>query len=310
MRMTYTMPDSLPPLYPLQAFVAAARLGSFTRAADELHLTQSAVSRQILLLEGFFACPLFVRGARGLALTAEGTQLLPAVNAAFDTLTQAAQSLLQARGVLTLQLPPTFASRWFLPRLPQLRAALPELELRIATHWGDAPDFSRSDVDAIVAHGPGGWPHLVEVPLMREMLTPVCSPALRTTLRRIDDLAQATLLHPNPQRREWAQWLSQAGATGVRAARGQVFDTVDMAVSAATRGQGVAIADPALLQEALNDGVLVMPFKRRVASGMSYFLTYPTQRAESRKLQAFQAWLAAQFDPAPAARALSARRAR
>ena len=293
------MSTTLPPLYALQAFVAAARLGSFTRAADELHLTQSAISRQIGLLEDHFGCPLFVRQARGLALTAEGAQLLPSVQAAFKTLAQASEALVQARGVLTLQLPPTFAARWFLPRLPLLRAALPELELRIATHWAEVPDFSRADVDAIIAHGPGGWPRLAAVPLMREMLTPLCAPAMRTQLRSVDDLARVTLLHPNPQRREWAQWLASTKSSAVNAmsaTRGQVFDTVDMALSAATRGQGVAIADPALLRESLADGVLVMPFKRRVASGMGYFLTYPAERAGARKLVAFQGWLLAQFE--------------
>lgn len=295
--MPRAMPATLPPLYTLQAFVAAARVGSLTGAAAELHLTQSAVSRQIGLLEQHFGCPLFVRGARGLTLSAEGAQLLPAVQAAFKTLAQAGDALMQARGVLTLQLPPTFASRWFLPRLPLLRAALPELELRIATHWAEAPDFGRPDVDAVIAHGPGGWPQLVEVPLMREVLTPLCAPALRARLRHVDDLAGVTLLHPDPQRREWTQWLAAAGTRGITPRSGQVFDTVDMALSAAVRGQGVAIADPVLLREALDDGVLVMPFKRRVASGMSYFLTYPAERADSRKLAAFRAWLLAQFEP-------------
>jgi DNA-binding transcriptional LysR family regulator len=299
------MPATLPPLYALQAFVTAARRGSFTGAAGEMHLTQSAVSRQVALLEQHFGCPLFVRGARALTLTAEGRQLLPAVQAAFETLAQAGDALMQARGVLTLQLPPTFASRWFLPRLPLLRAALPELELRIATHWAVAPDFGRPDVDAVIAHGAGGWPNLVELPLMREMLTPLCAPALRSRLRRVDDLAAFTLLHPDPQRREWSQWLTAAGASSVKPRSGQVFDTVDMALSTAVRGQGVAIADPALLHEALADGVLVMPFKRRVASGMSYFLTYPQERAGSRKLAAFQGWLLAQFEPG-AGRARSA----
>jgi len=292
------MSDTLPPLYALQAFVAAARLGSFTRAANELHLTQSAISRQILLLEDFFGEPLFVRQARGLALTATGTQLLPAVNDAFQTLTRATQALRQTRGVLTLRLPPTFASRWFLPRLPALRAALPELEVRVATHWGDAPDFSQPDVDAIIAHGAGGWPHVTQVPLMREMLAPLCAPALRGKLRRIDDLAHATLLHPDPRRREWAQWLKAAGTAPRGASRGQVFDTVDMALSAATRGQGVAIADPALAGDALRDGVLVMPFKRLVPSGMHYFLTYPAARNDAPKLMAFQDWLLGQFEAA------------
>lgn len=300
------MPAALPPLYALQAFAAAARLGSFTRAADELHLTQSAISRQIGLLEGHFGCPLFVRRARGLALTAEGEQLLPAVRSAFGTLAQASDALLQARGVLTLQVPPTFAARWLLPRLPRLHAALPALELRLATHWADAPDFGRADVDAIIAHGAGGWPRLTEVPLMHEMLTPICAPTFRARLRSLGDLAQVTLLHPNPLRREWTLWLKASGVHGANPARGQVFDTVDMALSAALRGQGVAIADPALLRESLDDGVFVIPFKRRVASGMRYFLTYPAERAGAHKLAAFQAWLLAQLE----ADAVSARPAR
>ena len=289
------MPSELPPLYALQAFVAAAQLGSFTRAATALHLTQSAVSRQIQLLEEFYGCPLFIRQAKGLVLSAEGTQLLPAVQEAFKTLKQATASLAPARGVLTLQLPPTLASRWFLPRLPQLRQALPDLEVRIATHWSDVPDFSRSGVDAIVAHGLGGWPHLVEVPLMQERLTPLCAPALLPQLQNIGDLAKFQLLHPDPRLREWALWLKGVGADVPDPAQGQVFDTLDMALSAATRGQGVAIADPALLRESLADGVLAMPFHQQIPSGMSYFLTYPAQRAEQGKLKAFQAWLLAQF---------------
>lgn len=310
MRYTHAspMPAALPPLYALQAFVAAARLGSFTRAAGELHLTQSAISRQVLLLEDHFGCPLFVRGARGLALTAEGEQLLPAVQEAFRALAQASDALMQTRGVLTLQLPPTFAARWFLPRLPQLRAALPELEVRIATHWGDAPDFSRPDVDAIVAHGTGGWPRLTEVLLMREVLTPVCAPSMRARLRRIDALTNQTLLHPDPQRREWTLWLARAGLRATATSH-QVFDTVNLALAAAIRGQGVAIADPTLLQESLDSGLLVMPFKRQVASGMGYFLTYPTERAGARKLLALRDWLTGQC-AAPADRPVATARQR
>lgn len=295
--MPYTMPSELPPLYALQAFLSAAQLGSFTRAGVALHLTQSAVSRQILLLEDFYGCTLFVRQAKGLVLSAEGSQLLPAVHEAFNTLKQATAQLAQARGVLTLQLPPTFASRWFLPLLPKLRQALPDLEVRIATHWGDTPDFSSPGVDAIVAHGRGGWPQLVEVPLMQEKLTPLCAPALLPQLQSPSDLARYTLLHPDPRLREWALWLQAVGVPVPAPGQSQVFDTLDMALSAATRGLGVAIADPALLRDSLDDGVLAMPFAQQVPSGMAYFLTYPAHRAGQRKLQAFQAWLLAQFSP-------------
>uniref|UniRef100_UPI0017A42666 LysR substrate-binding domain-containing protein n=1 Tax=Ramlibacter sp. TaxID=1917967 RepID=UPI0017A42666 len=192
--------------------------------------------------------------------------------------------------VLTLQLPPTLASRWLLPRLPRLRAALPDLDLRIATNWTDAPDFSRSDVDAIVAYGSGRWPGIVKVPLMRERLAPMCSPAMARRLKKLCDLAQAALLHPGPERREWKQWLAGARARGVSHASGQVFDTLDLALSAATRGQGVAIADTAMLAESLADGVLAMPFARAVPSGRGYYLTCRDARAADR-LKDVQAWL-------------------
>jgi LysR family glycine cleavage system transcriptional activator len=299
MRITHgsnAMPERLPPLYALQAFAAAAAHGSFTGAATHMHLTQSAVSRQVQLLEAFYGCPLFVRQARGLALTAEGAQLLPSVEEAFRMLGHASARLVQSAGILTVQLPPTLAVRWFLPRLPRLREALPGVDVRLGTHWAEVPDFSRSDVDAIIAHGPGGSPNLVEVPLMREHLTPMCAPALLARLRTPADLAGMQLLHPSPHRREWAAWLGGAGAAGVSPRGGQVFDTLDMCLTAAARGQGIAIADPAMLSESLDSGVLAAPFPLQVASGMTYFLTYPAQRATQRKLAAFKAWLLDQFD--------------
>lgn len=289
--MARTMPAPLPPLYALQAFLAAARLGSFTSAAQQLHLTQGAVSRQVQLLEGYFGCPLFVRQARGLALTAEGRALLAPVEEALSALGQASERVRRSMGVLTVQLPPTIGVRWFLPRLPRLQAALPSLEVRVSTHWSAQPDFSRPDVDVIVAHGPGGWPSVVERPLMRERLTPLCAPAAAERLRAPADLADAILLHPGPERREWARWLAHVGLPGLAAAREQVFDTLDMCLQAAARGQGVAIADPTILTEALESGALVMPFDAHAESGNAYFLTYPPERIGQRKVELFEAWL-------------------
>jgi DNA-binding transcriptional LysR family regulator len=292
------MPAPLPPLYALQAFLAAARHGSFTSAAQQLHLTQSAVSRQVQLLEEWFGCPLFVRQARGLALTAEGQALLAPVEEALQALAQASAQVRRSMGVLTVQLPPTLQVRWFLPRLPQLKDALPELEVRVSTHWAAVPDFARAGVDVIVAHGPGGWPNVVERLLMREVLTPMCAPALRERLRTPADLGTVTLLHPSPHMGEWAAWMRGAGVQRHEAQRDQVFDTLDMSLQAAERGQGVAIADPAMLGEVLQSGRLVMPFGARVPSGNSYFITYPPQRQGQRKIALFEAWLLAQMTAA------------
>lgn len=282
---------ALPPLYALQAFLAAADCGSFTGAATRLNLTQGAVSRQVQLLEEYYGCPLFVRVARGLTLTPEGQQLLAPVRQAMETLAQASARVRRGADVLTVQFPPTMAVRWFLPRLPALQAALPGLEIRVATHWTDAPDFSESDADAIVAHGKGGWPNLVEVPLMRERLVPLCTPQLAAGLREPRDLAGATLLHATARHHEWQTWLRGAGLPDLQAAREQLFDTVDMCVQSAERGLGVAIADAALFTDLIASGSLVKPFDIEVDSGNGYFLTYPPQRREQRNIRLFEEWI-------------------
>lgn len=284
------MPSDLPPLYPLQAFLVAARLGSFTSAAQEMHLTQSAVSRQVQLLEEYFGCPLFVRQARGLSLTAEGLELLPAATQALSSLAQASARVRRSMGELSVQLPPTFALRWFLPRLPALKRALPTLEVQVATHWEESPDFSRPEVDVIVAHGQGAWPNVFAVPVMEEMLTPYCAPALATRLKRHDDLAGATLLHASRQRGEWLAWLRGVGLPALQGTLEQVFDTVNMCLEAARTGQGVAIADPAMIATAADQG-LVAPFAARIPSGNRYYLVYPRERATQAKIVSFQQWL-------------------
>ena len=285
------MPSELPPLYALQAFLVAARVGSFTSAAQEMHLTQSAVSRQVQLLEEYFGCPLFVRQARGLSLTTEGHELLPAVTQALASLAQASSRVRRSMGELSVQLPPTFALRWFLPRLPKLKQALPNLEVRVATHWADTPDFSRPEVDVIVAHGQGSWPNVHAVPVMEEMLTPYCAPAVAARLRSHADLAGATLLHASQQRREWLAWLRGVDRPMLRGANEETFDTVNMCLEAARVGQGVAIADPAML-DATPDHGLVAPFADAcIPSGNRYYLVYPQERAGQAKIVSFQQWL-------------------
>jgi LysR family transcriptional regulator, glycine cleavage system transcriptional activator len=285
------MSTRLPPLYPLQAFMVTARVGSFTSAAQELHLTQSAVSRQVQLLEEYFGCPLFVRHARGLSLTAEGLELLPAATQALTSLSQASERVRRSMGELSIQLPPTFALRWFLPRLPQLKQALPNVEVRVATHLTDAPDFDRPDVDAIVAHGKGAWPNVQAVLVMKEIHTVYCSPEVAKRLKTPADLAGVTLLHANRDRGEWLAWLRGVNLESMSVAREQMFDTVNMCLEAARAGQGVAVADPVMLAQTPNDPTLVAPFAERVPSDNNYYLTYPRERADQAKIIAFQRWL-------------------
>ena len=280
----------LPPLHSLQVFATAAQAGSFSQAAGELFVTQSAVSRQIQQLEEDLGCMLFIRRARGLALTPEGAALLPAVEEALHGLSRACDALREAGTRLTLRLPPTLAIRWFLPRLPRLQARLPDVEVRITSYSPDESDLLR-DVDAAIDYGQASnWPDLDVVPLMPEVLIPTCTPALLPKLRTPADLANVPLLHCT-DKEDWKRWLLEAGAPEVNARRGQVFDTLDLAMSAAIRGQGVAIGDLTLLQESLDDGVLVTPFDLRIESGNAYYLVYPPQRGQQVKIKALRAWL-------------------
>ena len=283
----------LPPLHGVTVFAAAAASGSFSRAAEMLSVTQGAVSRQIQQLEKYLGCPLFIRHKRGLKLTAEGQALLPVVEDTLSRLATACEGLRNIGQVLVLRMPPTFTSRWFLPLLPELRALLPDVDVRITTFEAWEPEFERSDVDAAVVQGRGTWKGVEAVRLMPEVLSPMCSPQMAARIASEADLADLPLLHCDPLD-AWAGWLQDAGVDTRNARRGQTFDTLELALSAATRSQGVAIGDLNLVRESLRDGVLVAPFKRTIERGLSYYLVYPPERAQQPKIRALREWLTSQ----------------
>ena len=276
----------LPPLAALQSFVAAGHFGSISKAADHLCRTQGAVSRQIQQLEAHYRCALFVRHASGLTLTAEG-QALQAV--AVDVLARLVEhaDLHAATGaVLTLRLPSTFAIRWLLPRLSDINSALKGIELRISTSSDDTPEFTTPDIDAIVVRGSGQWAGLNAIPLFAETLTPMCTPEVAASLTCLADLARLTLLHPGPSHDEWRCWLDSALAKDVDADRGLVLDTLELTLTAAAQGHGVAIGDARMARDRIEAGVLVTPFDHVVRNGLGYFLVYPSQRAPQHKIRA------------------------
>ncbi|WP_397448825.1 LysR substrate-binding domain-containing protein [Pseudomonas sp. NA-150] len=282
----------LPPLRALEVFAAAARHGTFSRAAKELFITQSAVSRQIQQLEEHLGVVLFVRHKTGLRLTPEAEALLPVVDNAFSRLTTMCNSLRSASQVLTLRMPPTLATRWFLPLLPSLRLVMPDVDVRVTTYDAWEPRFEDSDIDAAIIHGRGDWKEVESIALMAERLTPVCSPELAKRLSQPSDLKNLPLLHCIPVH-GWGRWLEAAGVSNVAAHRGQTFDTLDLALSAATRGQGVALGDLNLVRESLNDGVLVAPFEQELHQGIGYYLIYPPARAQLPKIRTLREWLLA-----------------
>jgi DNA-binding transcriptional LysR family regulator len=287
-----TSVSRLPPLAALEVFVVAARSGSFSGAAAALKVTQSAVSRRVQQLERDLGSPLFVRYKLGLKLTPEGEVLLPAAEDAFARLTRVSDSLRAVGQVLTLRMPPTLAMRWFLPLLPYLRTQMPDVDVRITTDDSWEPNFGDNDVDAAIIYGRGGWPDLEATLLMPERLTPVCAPGMAERLRAPADLAQERLLQCYPVQ-AWSRWLEEAGAGWISPRHGQTFDTLEMALSAATRGQGVALGDLNLLTESLKDGVLAAPFDHVLDQGVAYYLIYPTARGQTPKIRALREWLSA-----------------
>jgi LysR family glycine cleavage system transcriptional activator len=291
------MKRRLPSLNALRAFEAAARHQSFTRAADELAVTQGAVSHQVKALEQQLGLPLFHRQNQRLTLTSAGQAYLPVVRDAFDRLAAGTEQLLAAEQSkrLTISVSPNFAANWLVPRIGQFVEEHPEIDLRInaALHH---VDFAREDVDMGVRHGEGRWPELHVARLCREELFPVCSPRLLEGARPLlapADLRHHALLHLD-DRQDWQKWLEAAGVEDVDLSRGVVFNQASMAIRAAVGGQGITLARTALVALLLLEGRLVRPFRLALPVSYAYYIVCPTATAERPKISLMRDWLLAE----------------
>ena len=300
------MSRPLPPLNSLRAFEAAARHLSFTKAAEELHVTPAAVSQQIKLLEEHCGTKLFRRLTRALMLTDAGQAALPPLREGFDKLAEAVDRLRShdRGGILTVSVPPSFGAKWLVHRLDRLNAAHPEFDVRIDA-TDTLVDFSDAGVDIALRYGRGTYPGLHAEHLMPEVAFPVCSPALlegEHPLRRPEDLSHHTLLHvqwkmEHEAAPNWRMWLRAAGVEDIDAERGPRFTIEGMTVQAAIEGQGVALASGSLVSDDLKAGRLVRPFGPTIceATAFSYYLVYPQANAESPKVKAFRDWIMAEI---------------
>jgi len=292
------MARRLPSLNALKAFEAAARHESFTRAADELAVTQGAVSHQVKALEQELGLRLFLRQRQRLSLTAPGRRLLEVARDAFDRIADGTARLRagERSGGLAISTSPNFAAKWLAPRLGAFAEAHPEIELRLSATLQHV-DFAREDIDLAIRHGEGDWPGLSVVRLCREELFPVASPALARRLRRPADLKRATLLRLEG-RRDWALWLDAAGVRDVDPERGPVFNQASLQLDAAAAGQGVALARSALADWDLRGGRLARPFALAIPAPYAYWIVCPAPKAKQPKVRAFTAWLLAEAAPA------------
>ncbi|MGY3435082.1 LysR family glycine cleavage system transcriptional activator [Bradyrhizobium sp. USDA 3686] len=293
------MTSRLPSLNGLRAFEAAARHLSFTLAASELNVTQTAISHQIRRLEEELGIRLFVRQNRALALTAEARDYLPGVRAAFNDLRLATDRLLRKDDdkVLTVSTLASLAAKWLLPRLTDFQEHHPGIDVRITTSTS-LVDFQRDNVDAAIRYGRGQWPGLRADWLMADELFPVCSPSLLRgdkPLRCPEDLKSHMLLHTsNANSDDWRLWLTAAGLPADIARQpGITFDMIFMTIQAAIDGIGVAMGRTSYVQDDIAKGRLVVPFKIALPADAGFYLVAPEGRREAPKLAAFREWMIA-----------------
>jgi LysR family glycine cleavage system transcriptional activator len=287
----------LPSLNALKAFEAAARYESFTRAAEELCVTQGAVSHQVKALETDLGVKLFSRDQHRLIITDQGRDYLTVLRDAFDRIALGTERLKQRQssGALTVSTSPDFAAKWLVNRLGRFSDAHPEIDLRISATLQHV-DFAREDVDLAVRHGDGNWPGLDAVRLSTEQLFAVCSPRLATgprAIRQPVDVLRHPLIHLD-NLRTWSRWFEAAEVPVSTPLHGPVLNRASMVIDAAVDGQGVALARTTLAAWDLVNRRLVRPFLVSLRLSKTYWIICPKVTAALPKISAFREWLVAE----------------
>jgi LysR family transcriptional regulator, glycine cleavage system transcriptional activator len=291
------MPRRLPPLNALKSFEAAARHESFTRAAEELYVTQGAVSQQVKTLELELGFKLFNRERQRLNITEAGRDYLVVIRDALDRIALGTERLMQRQsaGALTVSTSPDFAAKWLVHRLGRFSEAHPGIDLRVSATMHHV-DFAREDVDVAVRHGDGNWPGLDTVRLCPEQLFAVCSPKLltgRNRLKEPSDALKAPLLHLD-DRKSWARWFALAGVDAPEILPGPVLNRASMVIDAAIDGQGIALARTSLAAWDLMNRRIVRPFNVGWRLSRTYWIVCPKVTARVAKISRFRDWLMAE----------------
>ncbi len=286
----------LPSLTSLVCFDAAVRHMSFTKAAAELNVTQSAVSRQLRQLEEHVGRPLFRRDKQRLVLTEAGADYARSVH---DILERAESATLQLMaygsggGTLTIALLPTFGSRWLIPRLGDFALRYPDIQMNLVTHVKPF-NFEGSSIDAAIHFGSNVWPGAICHRLMGETIVPVAAPSLlkgKSELSGPEEVGRYTLLQHVTRPRAWQEWLCDCGVNNVDGCRGPRFEQFQMVIQAAIAGLGLAVLPLFLIRDELASGQLVVAVDRPVRSDQAYYLVHPEPKADLRRVVAFRSWL-------------------
>jgi LysR family glycine cleavage system transcriptional activator len=291
----------LPPVNSLVIFEAAARHLNFTRAAEELHVTQAAVSRQIHVLEGHLEVALFHRRHRSLELTPYGERLHKAVTMGLEHIASATADIRRVPkdGEVTVSTSVTFASYWLMSRIAKFRASHPDVELRLVAS-APVANLAAAGVDLAVRYGQGRWSGVEAIHLLDNEIFPVCAPgylAGRPRLRQPAELLEETLLHLVEFDHNWMDWEAWLRALGVErkpARRGLVFDNFLVLIQAALDGQGIALGGGRLADDFLARGVLVRPIAATLRSELAFYLVIPTELPLSQPAALFRDWILAE----------------
>ncbi|WP_395647795.1 transcriptional regulator GcvA [Terricaulis sp.] len=303
--------DLLPPYLALRVFEAAARLGSFSRAAEELDISPGAVSQHIKVLEEFAGQPVFRRLGRSVELTDAGRAAYLHAGVVLSEMLHAGRALRSAtRGRrVSISTPPSFASKWLIPRLSKFQDAHPEIEVRLSADM-TLTDFATSDIDMAVRYGGGGYASLHFEQLMSESVVAVCSPRLAQEagpMTSASDLTTMPLIHDDspdsdPSCPSWNMWFAARGHRRADVDRGLRFNQSSLAIEAAVEGKGMLLAKQQLAQRDLNEGRLVAPLSEAAAPvAFAYWLVWPRGRRFEPAQVAFLAWLREQVIASDAA---------
>ena len=291
------MSRRIPPLNPLRVFEVAARTQNLTQAAEELHVTQSAASRQIVVLENYLGVQLFRRERHGVSLTRAGERYASQVLPAFEMIAEATKTLTKGtnQGPLRLRTYTTFAAKWLIPRLAEFRAQHPSIEVRISNDVPDV-DFDRDPVDAAIQFGDGNWKGVQTDLLFHDEMEPVCSPrflALHAPNPKYPhSLLRQRLLVSRYRRNDWEEWLRASELTAEAAeAERMDFGSTLLSWQAAADGLGTAIGQSELLAGEFAAGHLVRPFDKPLLRPQAYYLVRPQAQRETRKVSVFRDWL-------------------
>lgn len=291
------MAQRLPPLSALRPFEAAARLESFSRAADELHITHGAVSHQVRALEEHLNTPLFARHGKRVALTAAGRAFAERVRAALDELAAAAQAVRTRRDdVLTISVLPSFASRWLMPRLIRFMDANPGIEVNVNTSTALA-NFVEDEVDVAIRFGIGPWPPHACEQFLEDEYFPVASPRWNKGKlpKAPRDLIGLRMIRED--RDYWTLWFKAAGVTVDAPIEGPLFNDSTYSLQAAARGEGIALGRRSIVAEDLERGTLKRLFDVAIPSRQSYWFVSPRETADTPKVKAFRDWVKRELSP-------------